>query len=643
MRYSLAGRPGAFLLLGVILYVLLLAPSVIAQTSSYPSGVLWERIGEGMISHAPVVTLAVDPDDPDRLLAGAYHDPGLYRTVDGGQSWTADSLGLEGLSVFAVEVDPTDPQTAYVGVTNGLYRSTDGGESWHSIGADLPYTAVYALAVDRSGTLYAGTEGHGLYASPDGGRTLTRLGEELMEKSVLSLSLDDSGRTMVAGTSGEGVYVSRDAGRSWQQVPQLEKGFVSYVVVDPEGESGFARSRDGLWQSDDGLQSWIRSETGFPDRVNVVVFHPADGQTVYAGTARGNVLRSEDGGRTWSQSATLGRAIYSMAIHPLESRRIYAGAWDGAYASSDGGLSWVQVNTGLGSVPIDALALDPRDGGALYAGNTFDGVYVSQDDGASWERYANGLQGPEGGGYGVLSLAARESNRGVLYAGTDGSGVFSSVDGGETWSPTGPGLQVGIGAIVVHPEDERHLYVRVFFDRIYESTDGGVTWRARWEGMSDEEEILSLAMDVTNPGTLYAGSEDGLYVTTDGAASWKEVGLRGRSVFRIAIDPQERARIYAGTTDGLYRSHDGGLTWHPWGREMSGITVSAVLADPQNPGVIYAGTKYHGFWWSRNGGLTWVPANSGLGSPSVNMLAMQPGGGVLYAATPDGLYRGLIQ
>lgn len=642
MRYRIVRQPSITLLLAAILYALLVLPAVAPQRSPQPSGVLWERIGQEMISHAPVITLAVDPEDPDLVLAGAYHEPGLYRTTDGGQSWTVNTQGLEGLCVFALQLDPTDRLTAYIGATDGLYRSTDGGNSWQPVAADLPIAAVYALAMDRTGRLYVGTEGHGLYVSMDGGRTLTRVGEGLAENSILSLALDASGLTIVAGTGGEGLYVSHDGGLSWQQVPELQGSFVSHVVVEPQGEAGFACGRDGLWQTDDGLHSWTRTDTGFPDRVNVVVFHPADSRTVYAATARGNLFRSDDGGRTWSQSASLKKAIYTIAVHPGHPQRMYAGAWDGIYTSSDGGLSWVQINRGLGTVPIEALALDKQDRQVLYAGNTFDAVYVSTDGGVSWAKSGDGLDEAERG-YGVLSLAIPDANHDLLYAGTDGRGVYVRADGAETWSPTGPGLQVGIGAIAVHPHDERHLYIRAFFDRVYESTDGGVSWSPRWDGMSNEEEIVSLAIDTANPSTLYAGSEDGLYLTTDGAASWNKVGLHGRTVFCVAIDPWDPALVYAGTTDGLYRSNDGGLSWHPWGREMMGITVSALALDPENPGVIYAGTKYHACWWSKDGGRTWLPANDGLHASSVDTLIIRPGGDILYAATPDGLYRGLVQ
>lgn len=624
------------------LYALLLLPAVTLQEPPQSKGVVWERIGQEMTSHAPILALTLHPDDPDVVLAGAYHDPGLYVTTSGGESWCASVRGLEGLSVFALQSGFTDGRTVYLGATNGLYRSTDGGDSWHAVAHELPNAPVYALAMVESGRLYVGTDGHGLYVSRDGGRTVTQAARGLAETTILSLAVDESGRTIVAGTSGEGLYVSHNGGGSWNQVPELKGAFVSHVALDPRSDSGFACSRDGVWQTRDNGHSWTRAEIGLQGRVNVVVFHPADSRTVFAGTARGDLFRSNDGGRTWEQWASLKRAIYTIAVHPAHPERMYAGAWDGVYSTSDGGTTWQQRNQGLGSVPIEALVLDEQDPRLLWAGNTFDGVYKSTDGGISWDQAAEGLE-EWVRGYGVLSLAIPPSNHELLYAGTDGRGVYVSADGGDTWSPTGTTLQTGIGAIAVLPGDERHLYVRAFYDRVYESTDGGVSWRPRWEGMSDELEIISLTIDGQRPSILYGGSEDGLYITNDGASSWRKAGLEGMTVFCVAIHPHDRDLLYAGTTRGVYRSNDGGLSWQPWAEQLTQITVSALVLDPEDPRTMYAGTKYHGCLWSEDGGRTWLPANDGLAVPTVNSLVIHPDGVSLYAGTPDGIYKGVVQ
>jgi photosystem II stability/assembly factor-like uncharacterized protein len=635
-------KSAAVLLLTAALYTLLILPAVMLKSPPQSKAVVWERIGREMTSHAPVLALALHPGGPDVVLAGAYHDPGLYVTTSGGESWSASVAGLEGLSVFALLPDPTDARTVYLGAINGLYRSMDGGHSWDAVAGELPNTPVYALAMDYGGKLYVGTDGHGLYVSTDGGRTVVRVGQGLAQTTILSLAVDDSERTIVAGTSGGGLYVSYDEGGSWEQAPELKASFVSHVALDAGSNSGFACSRDGLWRTEDNGHSWTRADSGLEGRVNVVIFHPCDRQTVLAGTARGDLFRSDDGGRTWERWASLERAIYTIAVHPAHPERVYVGAWDGVYSSSDGGTSWQQRNRGLGSVPIEALVLDEQDPRFLWAGNTFDGVYRSTDGGSTWTKTAGGLEEGERG-YGVLSLARPPSNENLLYAGTDGRGVYVSADGGDTWVPTGTGLQTGIGAIAVHPGDESHIYVRAFYDRVYESTDGGSSWHPCWEGMSETLEIISLTMDGQRPSVLYAGSEDGLYITNDGASSWRRAGLEGMTVFCVAIHPHDRDLVYAGTTRGVYRSSDGGQTWQAWGEELAQITVSALVLDPDDPRTIYAGTKYHGCFSSEDAGRTWLPSSDGLAVSSVDSLVFHPDGDLLYAGTPDGVYRGVVQ
>jgi photosystem II stability/assembly factor-like uncharacterized protein len=209
--------------------------------------------------------------------------------------------------------------------------------------------------------------------------------------------------------------------------------------------------------------------------------------------------------------------------------------------------------------------------------------------------------------------------------------------------PTGTGLQTGIGAIAVHPGDESHIYVRAFYDRVYESTDGGNSWHPCWEGMSEELEIISLTMDGQHPSVLCAGSEDGLYITNDGASSWRRAGLEGMTVFCVAIHPHDRDLVYAGTTRGVYRSSDGGRTWKRWGQDLTQITVSALVLKPHDPHTMFAGTKYHGCLWSEDGGRTWLPASDGLAVSTVDSLVFHPDGDLLYAGTPDGVYRGVVQ
>jgi hypothetical protein len=131
-------------------------------------------------------------------------------------------------------------------------------------------------------------------------------------------------------------------------------------------------------------------------------------------------------------------------------------------------------------------------------------------------------------------------------------------------------------------------------------------------------------------------------VSRDGAAFWRKTGLGGQTVFCLAFDATDTDVLYAGATDGLHRSQDGGGSWEPWGKDLQEITVSALAVDSTDGRTIYAGTKYHGFFLSDDRGLTWQAANEGLGSPSIDVLVVHPRDRLLYAGTPDGVYRGVV-
>jgi photosystem II stability/assembly factor-like uncharacterized protein len=214
--------------------------------------------------------------------------------------------------------------------------------------------------------------------------------------------------------------------------------------------------------------------------------------------------------------------------------------------------------------------------------------------------------------------------------------------------------------LALDPHSPEHLYVRLKFERVYESWDGGQNWEARWEGLGAAREVISI--DLGSSGLLIAGANDGLFRwepderASQGVGLWQRVApeLKGQTVFTVVIDPRDEAVVYAGATDGLWRSQDGGDSWSRWGEGLTGITVTAVgLADEQ---VAYAGTMYEGLYVTEDGGATWQPVRRGVpATASVRAILLSPVlSGVLslskggtkgpaeqqvYVATDQGVFR----
>ncbi len=599
----------------------------------------WHPANDGLRPHAQVTALAFHPGQPDVVLAATYNPTAMYRSEDGGLTWSDSSQGLEGQPALTLLAVPHRPGLFLVGTVDGLYRTTDAGRTWWAA-AGLPWPmTVYAIAADDAGALYAGGapspatgDRPQLYVSADEGQTWQPMAAIPERAAILSLFISPDGALLLAGTDGQGLWVSRDRGRSWQMAGEIGRTFVAGLWAAPDAPMTlFARTRRGLFRSRDTGQTWHPVDVGTDARLDAVAFDP-DSRHVYAAMADGQIRRSpldDDAWQPWGQGIGRGGLVFALLFAPGRPRTLWAGTETGLYRSDDGGQTWQPLMSGPG-VPSGVAMAMAKDG-QLFLAN-LDGIYRLLDAETAWEPADAGLPRE-----GVLALIAAGDR---LYAGTNGHGVYRSDDGGGQWTPAGlEGLSVP--ALAADPRDADHIYARVAFERMYETTDGGQSWTARWTGMRLNTEVISLAIDPQRPEILYAGSTDGLFRSRDGARIWELIApeLSGQTVFEIALDPRDPDRAFVGATRGVYRSLDGGATWEGPGQGLEEVTVTALAFHPQHPETLYAGTRYRGVYRSADGGRTWASAREGLGEVGVNDLVVTPDGRYVFVATPRGVFR----
>lgn len=308
-------------------------------------GAVWREVAPEALralSAQNVYGLAVDPHDPARVVA-ATNDAGLLASSDRGATWRRFGVGFGSRSSRQITFDPGDARRLYVGSFNGggLNVSSDGGGSWtaRQVGSSVSY--VWSTTVDRrSGAVFAGTVGEGLWRSTDGATTFTRLG---------AATITD----------------------------------VRTVAVD--GDRILSGGRLGLHRSTDGGATWTQTVTPF---VSNITIDPRDGTVVYAALQTGGVLRSRDGGST--------------------------------FTAINAGLTSLRTSRGNG------VLVDPRDSATLYVGTEGAGVFKSTDAGQSWRSVSQGLTNLT-----VFGLALDPGAPDVLYAG-GGSGVFKTTTGGQS-------------------------------------------------------------------------------------------------------------------------------------------------------------------------------------------------------------------
>jgi photosystem II stability/assembly factor-like uncharacterized protein len=373
------------------------------------------------------IDLQVDPRDPYRIFDNNYGG-GNFLSEDGGATWVEASRGYTGIKLSSdIGVAPGDGQTVFA----GEFRSDDGGLTWAAL--DTTEIGGYQFP-DAGHYLLTDVSGH-VWHSQDGGQSCQRVTVlDMYQASLAGLVLDDvppQRALVVAPGDPQIVYT----------------GFVSHYCLEgifercmqPSG--GFHRSSDGgyTWEAVPG--------TPFDDvAILRIAVHPDDSRLVYAATARG-LFRSRDGGATWEAVpvatidwSTLDRdlfadqwdvsIVFDIVFDPFDSQTLYAALIPGAiWRSTDGGQTWQQVSAGMDpNEPIYSILPDPNGPGVLYASSGFSGVFFSTDGAATWQTLTNGLTFSN-----VRGLALSDDGS-VLYAGTVGNGVFrlGTPGGGES-------------------------------------------------------------------------------------------------------------------------------------------------------------------------------------------------------------------
>jgi photosystem II stability/assembly factor-like uncharacterized protein len=653
---------------------------------STDEGDSWQEVTPVWSSPPNTPRLAVSPDyGADRtvcVLGGLQ----TYVSTDGGDSF--DQAGgwfvTRHVVHLAFSPDYGADRTLFALVRGeGLYRSTDGGATWSPTGlsGDLSTFAV-SPAYPDDGTLIAASRSSGLlYLSTDGGDTWAPpevvLGTGGQHTLLFSPSFVTDRIILAASSADPGPYRTADGGTNWSPVGWYDPdrpyagsfvgGSVFALALAPHtayDAAGFAGTSGGIYRSHDWGEHWSqRISSPAPLTVRALAVAPGDPSTLLAGTSffetridgqpdehDGNLQRSTDGGQTWrAVSGRLAR-VRGVALSPgfATDRTAFAAtgtpgehglADGGVYRSTDGGLNWTGV---LSGTMVEALALSPDfpQDRTLWAATFTDasnlGVRVSTDGGDTWA-------------FLTWSLHARvlvpSPNYGVdrtLFAGTEDRGLQRSTDSGVSWTEV---LSQPVTALAVSPAygASRTVYAGVkegpgIPGQIYRSTDGGQTWRQlepgippTWRDESVTISVLAFAADGSVlAGVSYGGAAGGaaVYRSVDGGGTWQPVGsgLSAQSLFALATAPSRSLSFYAGTDGRLWGIEvpQGGPaepgTWESSGPRGGRPQTLALSPEFASDGVAFAGAWFYsaaggksglGILKSTDGGQTWRSSGSG--------------------------------
>lgn len=646
---ALAVTPG-----GTTLYLGAAAGGVFKSVNS---GANWTPVFDMCAS---IGALALDPSNVNTLYVGTgesnaaidnYDGSGLFRTQDAGGSWAY--LGLQEVRRIArVRVDPSNASRIFVaamgsqfssGPDRGLYRSENGGASWTKVLFVSDSTGVCDVVIDPSNpaTLYC--------ASWERLRrpTYRRVyGPECaIWKSV------DHGTSWIKLTSGLPAP-SDNVGRIGLAIAPSQPSRIYAQIM-----GGPAQNLDalGLYRSDDGGATWTRRDVsgfvnsfgGFGWYFGDMAVDPTNADRIYCLGV--SLMTSADGGANFGiLSSAIHTDYHALWIDPTNTSRLYAGGDGGFFSSSSMGGVWTK-SLDLPITQFYAGAVDPSNPARILGGSQDNSTPIAGPTPYSWTQFYN-----QGDGFYCL---IDPTNSSVGFAesqyGSGGSGPQRTQSSGTSWqAPTGINGSDRFNwcaPFALDPNDHNVLLAGSY--RVYKSTDNGKTYLAISGDLTYNlanqipyaSTLSTIEIAPSNSNVYYVGTTDGrLWRSQNAGSTWTEITgtLPIRWVTRITADPTNAATVYA-TLSGfsldeyaahVYRSVDSGNTWTPIDGNLPDIPANDILVDPNDTNRLYLANDV-GVYTSRDLGGTWYQLGLGLPPVPVADLTLHNASRTLVAAT----------
>jgi photosystem II stability/assembly factor-like uncharacterized protein len=621
----------------------------------------------GAIALAPsdhsVIWLGTGEGDPRN---SASFGDGVYRSTDGGRTWT--HLGLAGTErIKRIVVHPRDPDVALVCAVGhawgpneerGVFRTTDGGKTWEKVLYRNPDTGCSDLAMDPSNPriLYAGvwtfrrrawhfTDGGGetaLYQSADGGTTWRKLTAGLPSGAMARIGIAVAASRpstvyMITETKSEGVlFRSDDYGESWRKVhddPNINfrPFYYSDIRVDPQNPERVYSLSGGLYLSNDGGRTFTRIAQGVHGDHQALWIDPENPDRLLSGSDGGFQV-SQDGGRTFEIINTVALSQFYHVFYDLRQPYYVCGGlqdngnWCGPsrtpYQEGIRKDDWYTVSGGDGfyAVPVPTephLVYSNSQGGMivltdLRTGSTrsvhpYPNKIGSAGDAIVGHRYRYNWDSP---------IHVSPHDPGTVYFGANI--LFKSTDYGHSWEAISPDLTTD--------------------DSTKQQSSGGPIYVDN-TAAEFHTTILTIAESPVTPGVIWVGTDDGnVQVTRDGGKTWTNVAgnIRGLApnswIARIEASWRDAGTAYVAVdrhreddfAPHVFKTTDFGRTWTSLRGDLPALGYAQVIReDPSVPDLLYVGTEV-GIFASWDGGRRWISIRNGLPPVSVRDIKVHP-------------------
>jgi len=601
-------------------------------------GKTWKCVTDGFVHSSSVGAIAVSDSNPDVVYIGMgerdirgdiSEGDGVYKSADAGKTWS--HVGLEKtMTVSRIVVDPKSPDVVYVAALGpvykpsedrGVYKSTDGGQTWTKILYESDKAGAVELVMDPgdSNTLYAATweawrtayflnsggPGSKFWKSTDAGAHWTDITKNpglpggIIGKIGITVAASDDKRVyaIVEASSGGGIYRSDDAGATWSKVNDENEWrqrawYFSHVYADPKNPDKLYCLNVGSGVSADGGKTWRGFRTTHSDNHDMWI-NPDDPKRMIEANDGGASV-STSTGDSWSRESMPTAEIYHVVADNHTPYKIYGAQQDNSSvmltpSQEDTPEKRNFQGTAGGESGYIAVRWDDADDvfGGNYSGDISEINYRTNIR----KRVDPWPDNPMG--HGAIDLKERiqwtfpivtsPHDPNVLY--TASQYLLETKDDGESWQQISPDLTRN--------------------DKTKQKSSGGPITQDN-TSIEYYDTIFTVAESPIKKGEIWVGSDDGMiHVTMDGGKSWKDVTPPDAPKWgRVSmIDPSahDAGTAFAAINNYqegedlapyIYRTHDFGKTWT---KIVNGIAPDAFARvcreDPRRAGLLYAGTE----------------------------------------------------